>query len=150
MPYSIHALPDADREPAFYAGVTGKRFIAWVVDAVVIFALTLLALPFTAFTGIFFFGFLFLVIGFVYRWITIARRSSTWGMRLMAIELRNKKGERLDGLAALLHVAGYSITLAVTPLVFVSAALMIFRGRGQGLTDLVLNTAMINKPAELR
>ena len=150
MPQTLHALPDPEREPAFYAGVTTKRFFAWLVDIILVFVLCLLVLPFTAFLGIFFFGFLFMVVGFVYRWLTLARSSATWGMRLMAIELRDGTGARFDGLKALLHVVGYSITLAVTPLVLVSAGLMIFRGKGQGLTDLVLSTAMINKPAPLR
>jgi uncharacterized RDD family membrane protein YckC len=144
---ALTGLPDPVAEPQFYAGVTGKRLLAWVFDAIITFALCLLVLPFTAFTAMFFFPLLWLVTGFLYRWTTLAGGSSTWGMRLMAIELREADGMRLSGGTALVHTLGYSLSLAVLPLQFVSVIAMVALGRGQGLTDLILGTAMINRPA---
>jgi uncharacterized RDD family membrane protein YckC len=140
-------LPDPATEPQFYSGVTTKRLIAWIFDALFIALLCLLALPFTAFTGIFFFPLLWLVVGFLYRWATIAGGSATWGMRLMSIELRESDGLRLSGGTALVHTLGYSVSVAVAPLQLISVIVMIALRRGQGLTDLILGTAMINRPA---
>lgn len=139
-------LPDPVARPEFYAGVPFKRAIAWLADVVVILTLSILVLPLTAFTGVFFFGFLFLVVGFLYRWVTIARGSATWGMRLLAIELRNAHGARFDPTEAFLHTAGYTVSIAVAPLQLISIALMLITEKGQGLTDHVMGSAAVNRP----
>ncbi len=141
------ALPDPVQMPAFYQGVAVKRLCAWVLDVVIIIGFCLLALPFTAFTGVFFFPFLMLVIGFFYRWFTIAGRSATWGMRIMAIELRDHDGMRLQSQTALMHTLGYTVSVIVAPAQLFSAAMMGITPRGQGLTDYVLGTTAINRPA---
>lgn len=143
----LHGLPDPVREPEFYAGVTTKRGLAWVVDATITFGLCLLALPFTAFTALFWWPVLWLILGFLYRWATLTTGSATWGMRLMAVTLRDRDGGRLDAATAFAHVLGYTVSMALFPLQLVSIALMIALRRGQGLTDLVLGTAVMNRPA---
>ncbi len=140
-------LPDPDYQPEFYANVAPKRFVAWVVDSILIVLLTLLALPLTAFLGIFFFPVMMLVLGFAYRVVTLANGSATWGMRLMAIELRRWDGHRFDLEAAFLHTLGYSISIAITPLQVVSVVLMLTSSRGQGLTDHMIGSAALNTPA---
>ncbi|SEW05252.1 RDD family protein [Cognatiyoonia koreensis] len=140
-------LPDPQTEAAFYEGVPLKRFIAWVVDAIVITLFSLIAVPFTAFTAIFYFPFMMLFVGFIYRWGTIASRSSTWGMRLMAIEFRNDDGHRFDSGEAALHTLGYTVAWAVFPLQLVSMVMMCVTERGQGLIDTIMHTTAINKPA---
>ena len=141
-------LPDPVAEPQFYAGVNTKRLIAWLFDAVMIALLCALIVPFTAFTAVFFFPLLWIVTGFLYRWATLAGGSATWGMRLMSIELREADGLRLSGGMAFVHTLGYSVSVAVAPLQLISVLAMIALGRGQGLTDLILGTAMINRPVE--
>lgn len=152
--YDTHArgpgLPDPVHEKAFYSAVTLKRGVACLIDVGLIFILAVIILPFTAFTALFFFPVFMTIVGFLYRWSTLSRKSATWGMRFMAIQLREKDGLKLTGTTALLHVAGFYISLAVFPLGLISAALMILRGQGQGLTDMLLGTAMINRPAEGR
>jgi len=143
----LHGLPNPEREPDFYAGVTLKRGLAWVVDAAITFGISLLVLPFTAFTALFWFPVLWLTVGFLYRWATLAGGSATWGMRLVAITLRDRDGSPLDGATAFAHVLGYTVSMAFFPLQLVSIGLMIALGRGQGLTDLALGTAAINRPA---
>jgi uncharacterized RDD family membrane protein YckC len=145
--YDAVLLPDPERQPEFYADVPVKRLLAWIVDIVLVAVLCLLALPFTAFTGIFFFPFLMLVVGLIYRTLTIAGGSATWGMRLMSIELRDRRGERLDFGQALLHTLGYSVSLAFPLLQAISIVLMLTGERRQGLTDLVLGTVMLNRRA---
>lgn len=140
-------LPNPDLQPAFYAGVAPKRALAWVIDVILIAFLCLLVLPFTAFTGIFFFPLLMMFVGFFYRWFTIANHSSTWGMRFFAIELRDLEGQRLSAGNAFLHTLGYTISVITAPLQLISMGAMLLTPRGQGLTDLVLGTTAINRPA---
>ena len=127
-----------------YAGVTLKRGLAWVIDMVMIAILAALVLPFTAFTGIFFFPLLILTIGFLYRWGTIASGSATWGMRIVGIRLQDSYGHDLSGGLAFAHTLGYSISVALPPLQLISIILMLTTPRGQGLTDLFLGTDAIN------
>lgn len=140
-------LPDPSNKPEFYRGVAIKRALAWVIDVIFIALASALVLPFTAFVGIFFFSFLMLIVGFFYRWFTIAGGSATWGMRIMAIELRDHDGLRLQSGTAFGHTLGYTISVIMAPAQLISAILMLVTGRGQGLTDLVLGTTAVNKPA---
>ncbi|KAA9008736.1 RDD family protein [Histidinibacterium aquaticum] len=140
-------LPDPIRRPDFYAGVTGKRFAAWLVDMVLIGIVCVLLLPFTAFTGIFFFPLMMLFVGFLYRWGTIAAGSGTWGMRLMGMELREADGHRLSNATAFAHTLGYTISIAFPILQAISIVLMLISDRKQGLTDHILGTALLNRPA---
>jgi hypothetical protein len=140
------SLPDPATQPEFYQGVVLKRGLAWVFDAILIGILSALVLPFTAFTGIFFFPGLMLVMGFFYRWFTLAGGSSTWGMRLMSIELREADGGRFSGSTAFWHTAGYTFSILVAPLQLISVLHMLVTSRGQGLSDHVLGTAAINRP----
>ena len=133
-----------DPDPYLYAGVPLKRGIAWVFDMILIALLCALVLPFTAFTGIFFFPFLMLVVGFIYRWFTIAGGSATWGMRIVGVELRDHTGARLTSGLALAHTLGYTVSVAVAPLQLISVILMLVTARGQGLTDMLLGTVAIN------
>ncbi len=107
----------------------------------------LLILPFTAFTGIFFFPLLMLAVGFAYRVVTIANRSATWGMRLMAIEFRTANGERFGLGLAFAHTMGLSISFAMPLLQVISVVLMLTTARGQGLTDHLLGTVAVNRAA---
>ena len=142
-------LPDPDTQSHFYETVPTKRLLAWVVDTVLIVLACVAVLPFTAFTGIFFFPLLILTIGFVYRVVTIATGSATWGMRLFAIEFRTAKGERFDLGTAFAHTLGYSISVAIPVLQVISVVLMLTTARGQGLTDHVLGTVALNRRAAL-
>jgi len=119
-------LPDPLREPSFYAGVAPKRALAWVVDMGVTWLLCLVALPSTAFTGLFWWATLWACVDFLYRWATLSTGSSTWGMRLMAICLRERDGRPLSAVTALLHTAGYTASLAVFPLLLGSVVLTRF------------------------
>ena len=133
-------LPDPVTKPQFYTGVLAKRAAAWVFDVVLVGILCVIIMPFTVFTALLFFPFLMLVVGFIYRWFTIASKSSTWGMRLMGIELRDHDGLRLDSQSALMHT--------MAPLQLVSVLMMLLSDRKQGLTDHLLGTTAINKPVD--
>lgn len=147
MNQPLWALPDPDLHAEFYADVPAKRLVAWVIDSLAIFALVLLALPFTAFTALLFFPLFYLAIGLAYRVVGLARLSATPGMWFMALELRNARGERADTTLALLHTLFYSLSLAFVLPQVASVAAMLIGPRAQGLHDIVLGSAVINRPA---
>ncbi|WP_128254081.1 RDD family protein [Falsirhodobacter deserti] len=140
-------LPDPERHAEFYDGVPMKRGLAWLVDITLIFIATMIIVPLTAFTALFFYPLLFVAVGFVYRWWSLSRRSATPGMRLFGIEFLNRDGQRLDGGEALLHVLGYMLSMGTLLVQLLSVVLMLTTRRGQGLTDLVLGTVAINRAA---
>lgn len=137
--------PDPDTHPEFYASVPTKRLLAWIFDMLLVFCLCLLILPFTAFTGLFFFPFLMMVVGFAYRVITLANGSATLGMRLMSMEIRSANDMPLDLPGAVLHTFGYSISLGLPLLQVISIVLMCTSARSQGLTDMVMGTVALNR-----
>ena len=140
-------LADPVTQPQFYKDVASKRLIAWVIDTVLIVLIAAIIVPFTAFVAAFFFLGLVAVVSFIYRTITLASGSATLGMRLMAIEIRDASGARLDLSGAFLHTLGYTISWAVTPLQLISIVLMATSNRGQGLSDLVMGSAALNRRA---
>lgn len=142
-----YALPDPETQPEFYADVPVKRLVAWIIDMVLIAILCVLILPFTAFTGIFFFPFLILVVGFVYRVVTLANGSATFGMRFVGVEFRTQHGERFELGHAFLHTLGYSISLSFFILQVISIVLMLTTSRAQGLTDHIMGSVAINRAA---
>ncbi|MEZ5913201.1 MAG: RDD family protein [Paracoccaceae bacterium] len=139
------AAPDLDA--SLFEDVAPKRLIAWLVDTLLVALLTLLIVPFTAFTAIFFLPALFLTVGMVYRTLSIARHSATPGMRLMAIELRTHRGTWFDLPLAFWHTLGYTLSMAFVLPQVISVALMALGPRGQGLTDLILGSVMVNRIA---
>ena len=139
------ALPDPQYQPEFYADIAPKRQMAWMIDVGMILGLTLIALPFTAFIGLFFLPFLYAALGFAYRVMTLAGGSATLGMRVMSVELRNARGERLDLGGAFLHTLGYYLSCLMALVQLGSVVLMLTSERGQGLTDMVLGTVMVNR-----
>ena len=140
-------LPDPTTKPELYAGILPKRGVAWVIDTVITALMCVLVLPFTLFLGVFVFPLLMLVVGFIYRWFSVAGGSSTWGMRMMGIELRDADGMKLQSGTALAHTGIYTFSVLFAPLQIISIVMMVFTDRTQGLSDLVLGTAAINRPA---
>jgi uncharacterized RDD family membrane protein YckC len=137
--------PDPDLQPQFYDAVPTKRLLAWVVDMFVVAGMTLVAVPLTAFIGLFFLPFLFVTISFCYRVVTLARGSATWGMRLMSIELRDRDDAPFDLSTAFLHTLGYAVSWGLPILQIASIVLMLSTQRRQGLSDLVLGTVALNR-----
>jgi uncharacterized RDD family membrane protein YckC len=148
----MSGLPDPDRDQRFYAGVPSRRLAAWVVDVIVTLGIGVpLALVFGLMTlgfGLALFPLILLGVGFLYRVATIASGSATWGMRLMGIELRRQDGTRFDLTAAFLHTALYTVCIGMMILQAASIVGMLGTRYGQGLPDLVLRSAMINRPAD--
>lgn len=145
--YVPSALPDPYAHADFYDGVVMKRAFAWIIDALLIGALTAVVVVLTAFTGLFILPALFMTLGFVYRWIALSRKSATPGMRLVGILFLTRDGERFDPATAFLHTLGYTVSMSFVIPQIISVASMMLSPRGQGLTDHILGTVAINRPA---
>ena len=139
--------PDPDMQPQFYEGVPTKRLLAWIVDTVIIGCLTLLTIPFTFFISLFFLPLVFFLLSFAYRVVTLSRGSATWGMRMMAIELRDSDDAPFDQSQAFLHTLGYTLSVMMAPLQLISIVLMLSSERRQGLTDHLMGTVALNRRA---
>ncbi len=150
MPYPLDpspGLPDPDLHPGFYSGVVAKRFVAWLIDTAVVALLCALAVLLTAFVGLFFLPAVWLLLDAGYRTVTLANRSATLGQRLMGIEFRDRSGRRFDLAHAGLHTLGYLASMSFVLPQVISVVLMLTGARGQSLTDMLLGTAAINRPA---
>lgn len=140
-------LPDPDTQSEFYQDVVIKRLLAWVIDVVLIVAMCILVSLLTFGIGFFLWGLIYLAVGFVYRVTTLTSKSATLGMRLTAIELRNHRGERFDRGTSALHTIAYYISMSTFVLQMISIVMMFTTPRGQGLGDMVLGTAAVNRAA---
>ncbi|WP_112323133.1 RDD family protein [Oceanibium sediminis] len=145
-------LPHPEHDKQFYEGVPSKRLAAWVFDLILI---TILSGVFTLAFGIITFGFGFMafpailfLFSFLYRWLTIASSSATWGMRLMGIELRTRKGHRLDGMTAAIHSGMFVALMASVVGALATAGCILTTRYNQGLPDLILGTTAINRPVD--
>jgi len=147
MTDSYTHLPDPDTQAEFYADVPVKRLLAFIVDAAVIVLITILLIPFTAFTALFYLPFLGLMVSLAYRTLSIAAASATPGMRLMAIEFRNLRGERFDLTTAFIHTLLFTLSISFGLPQVISVILMLVTGRKQGLSDLFLGSVVINRTA---
>lgn len=147
--FSTRGLPDPDAHPEIYDDTPTKRLVAWLVDVAVTGALFVVTLPVTLVLIV---GSLFtltpviwVTLSLAYRTATLSRGSATWGMRLMSIELRTHDGSRLDVGTTFAHTLLYLAAFAVFPLQVLSGAAMIGTPRRQGLGDLMLGTAAVNR-----
>ncbi len=138
-------FPDPVVQSQYYNGVPAKRLLAWVIDTILIVIVVGLIVPFTGFLALFFLGGLYLLVNFLYRWIGLARHSATPGMRVMGVAFRDAQGYPLDAPTAFAHVLGYSLSVAFVFPQILSVLLMGFSRRGQGLSDQVLGTVLINQ-----
>ncbi|MEY4984831.1 MAG: hypothetical protein RIR62_3097 [Pseudomonadota bacterium] len=139
--------PDPLRHAEFYDGVALKRGIAWIIDTALVLALAVLVVVLSALTALFILPLVWLTLSFLYRWVTMTGASATWGMRLMGIRFLTRDGERFDAATAFLHTLGYSVSVAFLLPQIISVGLMLVSPRGQGLTDHLLGTVAINRPA---
>jgi len=138
-------LPDPDMAPQFYAGTTSKRFLAWILDVVLIFIVSLVLSLLTLGLGFIIWAALYLTVSFLYRTLTLASGSATWGMQFAGVEIRDRFGSRLDFGGALLHTIGYLVSVTIPVLQLISIVIMLTSSRGQGATDMLLGTAAINR-----
>ena len=138
-------IPYPHSHPEFYESVTTKRFFAWLIDSIIVLGILIITSPFTFFVSLFLFPFFYAAIDFVYRTATLTMGSATFGMRLMAVELRHESGHRLDFVNSLFHTIGLYVSYAFVLVQIASIGMMVTRDDRKGLTDLVVGTVMVNR-----
>lgn len=138
-------IPYPHSHPEFYESVTTKRFFAWLIDSIIVLGILIITSPFTFFVSLFLFPFFYAAIDFVYRTATLTMGSATFGMRLMAVELRHESGHRLDFVTSLFHTIGLYVSYAFVLVQIASIGMMVTRNDRKGLTDLVVGTVMVNR-----
>jgi uncharacterized RDD family membrane protein YckC len=147
MSHAMNILPDPTYDPAFYDGVLPKRFFAWVIDATLILATMVVLSVLTAGIAFLLWVPVHAALAFFYRWITIRNRSATFGMRVMAIELRGPTGAPLSPGEAALHTLAFLVAATIVIVQLISIAMMIGRPLNRGLPDEITGAVMINRPA---
>jgi uncharacterized RDD family membrane protein YckC len=140
-------LPDPVRHAAFYDGVAMKRAIAWVFDTLAVVVLCAVFVVLTLGLGALILFLVFPAVSFVYRWAAIANWGATGGMALMGLRVIGPDGGRPTQSTAFLHTALYTAAIITVIPQILSAGLMLTGPRAQGLHDLALGTAVINRPA---
>jgi uncharacterized RDD family membrane protein YckC len=150
-----HAYEPA-ANPELFKGVLARRFIAFVVDIVII----MLPVAFAA-VFIFFLGLVTFLLGWALFWLlypgTIiwalvycgstlgSSASATIGMRIMDIEMRTWYGAPAYFVLGAVHAIVFWITVSIlTPLVLVVGLL---NERQRLLHDILIGTVVINNPA---
>ncbi|MDH5797014.1 MAG: RDD family protein [Paracoccaceae bacterium] len=144
----ISRLPDPAEYPAAYRGVLIKRFFAFLIDSMIITLILLALIPLTAFIALFFLGIIAILLNFFYRSISLTNRSATPGMRMMGIEFRDNEAQRFSSGMAMLHTLLFMLCMSTMVPQLVSVIMMLVSSRSQGLYDLFLGTAVVNRPPQ--
>ncbi len=139
-------LPDPEMDSQFYDKVPSRRLVAWVFDGIITFGITFLISVLSIGLGFFVFPFIWLVVGLIYRWFTIASKSSTWGMRMVGIEFRDKDGQKFSSGLALIHTLIFTIGTGFFFVQILSIVLILTSRYGQSVQDMILGTTAINRP----
>lgn len=144
--HDLSGLPDPNIDKQFYDGVPFKRLLAWGIDFAIIIVLAIISVIASFGLGAFAFPLLLFCINVGYRIFMLYNSSATIGMRLAGIEIRNRRGDRLDLSEAAWHTGLYTlVAISVLALAF-SMIMMMINSRKQGLHDYFLGTTAINRP----
>lgn len=141
---------DPVTQPQLFQGVIGKRFIAFIIDAAIIFFLTVLAYAAVAVLGIvtlglawLLFGLVFPAVGLGYNAVTIGgRNSATVGQRMMGLEVRMWYGAKVTPLIAAFHALLFWFSLVVFFPILLWA---FFDSRKRCLHDILAGVVVINR-----
>ncbi len=147
---------DPATQPELFEGVLARRFMAFLIDAVIILtplaAVALFMLVFTVATlglGVVIFGLLGPIAALwavLYVGVTLGSpHSATYGMRMMGIQMRTWYGAPMYFLLGAVHAVFFWVLSSVlTPLVLLVA---LFNARRRTLHDFLTGTVMINDEA---
>src|SRR5688572_19377859 len=142
---------DPDTQPQLFDGVIGKRFVAFIVDAIIISLLTALAWAVIGVLGIItlglawlLFGLAFPAVGLGYNALTIGGpKSATIGQRWMGLEMRMWDGGKVSPLIAAFH----ALLLWFSLVIFFPILLWcLFDSQKRCLHDILAGVLVINRP----
>jgi len=142
---------DPDRYPELFTGILGKRFMAFVIDWLLLAVATVFLMIVIMILGIFTLGLAWTVFPFAapimwlcYFTFTIGSPSSaTMGMRFMDIEVRTWDGARPGYLQGALQALVFYLSWTATIFLFL---VPLFNKRRRCLHDYLIGTIVINSP----
>jgi uncharacterized RDD family membrane protein YckC len=150
FPEQVHAY-DPVTEPQLFSAVIRKRCIAFLIDAVLIALLTVIAFVVVAVLGVLtlglgwlLFGLIFPLVGLGYNAFTIGGpKSSTIGQRTMGLAVPMWYGGKVTPLIAAFHALlfWFSLTLFFPILLW-----CFFDSRKRCLHDILAGVLVINRP----
>lgn len=143
-------LPDPATAPELFDGVLSRRVMAWLVDAVIIFAIAMAMLVVGLIIGVVTLGVGLITLPFIIPFAILAYYAatlgsparSTVGMRMFDLVLTPARGKPLDGWAILIHPIIFWATIWIA---WVGILLPLFTPRRQMLHDLVTGTLMLRR-----
>jgi uncharacterized RDD family membrane protein YckC len=141
---------DPVTQPQLFDGVIGKRFIAFIIDAAIIFFLTVLAYIAVAVLGVvtlglawLLFGLVFPAVGLGYNALTIGGpKSATIGQRMMGLEVHMWYGGKVSPLIAAFHALLFWFSLVVFFPILLWA---FFDARKRCLHDILAGVVVTNR-----
>ena len=141
---------DPVTQPQVFAGVIGKRSLAFIVDAIIITVLTAIAYVVVALLGIItlglawlLFGLVFPVVGLGYNALTIGGpKSATIGQKMMGLEVPMWFGGKVSPLVAAFHALLFWFSLVVFCPILLWA---LFDQRKRCLHDILAGVLVINR-----
>ena len=150
FPEQAHAYNPVT-EPQLFSAVIRKRCLAFLFDAVIITALTVIAFVIVAVLGVLtlglgwlLFGFIFPLVGLGYNAFTIGGpKSSTIGQRMMGLAVPMWYGGKVTPMIAAFHALlfWFSLTLFFPILLW-----CFFDSRKRCLHDILAGVLVINRP----
>ncbi len=150
--YVIGEVFDPVREPELFAGVLGRRILAFIIDVVLIGAFELVAVLVILALGLVTFGvawFLFAlpffaIVAVLYVALTLGGpNAGTPGMRLAGFAIRSTDGARIGVFIAAAHVILYWVSVSMlTPFILLIG---LFSNRKRLLHDMLLGTVVMNR-----
>ena len=147
---------DPDTQPEYFAGVLARRFMAFILDAIIIVVPIILLTLFIAIFGLVTLGIgwllfflltpIFVLWAIVYTGATLGSpQSATIGMRTMGLEMRTWYGSPMYFLLGAVHVIFFwALMTALTPLILLVG---LFNRRRRLLHDFLTGTIVINNTA---
>jgi uncharacterized RDD family membrane protein YckC len=142
---------DPVKQPQPFQGVIGKRVLAFIVDAIILTVLTVVAYVVVALLGVItlglawlLFGLVFPAVGLGYNALTIGgANSATIGQRMMGLEVRMWFGGKVTPLIAAFHALLFWFSLVVFCPILLWA---FFDPRKRCLHDTLAGVVVINRP----
>jgi uncharacterized RDD family membrane protein YckC len=147
---------DPDTQPELFAGVLARRFLAFLVDAIIIVVPIILLMLFIAVFGLLTFGIgwllFFLLTPIAVLWAIVYTgaclgmpESATLGMRVVGLEMRTWYGSPMYFLLGAVHVIFFwALMTALTPLILLVG---LFNRHRRLLHDFLTGTIVINNAA---
>lgn len=141
---------DPVAQPRLFDGVIRKRFLAFIVDAIIILVLTAIAYVVVGVLGVItlglawlLFGLVFPVVGLGYNALTIGGpNSATIGQRMMGLEVRMWFGGKVSPLIAAFHALLFWFSLVVFSPILLWA---LFDPRKRCLHDILAGVVVMNR-----